>query len=492
MFYPDKFTILRKDRCLSINEIADKSKIARRTIYNWINQTTKPNELLCRKLANTLNVDVSEFTDYDNSANTMLYSNSDLFSDFETDEKIADIVNNNNLLIKTIEKSNSEITRINLLLRALFVSIKAPMFILDNNFTYIKANETFKKYVNFTAYKKITGFKDVDFFTTKQCEFFKKINEKVKEKRKPQFAKNINIDFLTTNKINKNRVFENSSYPILNSSGRFLGMIVFLRDVTESANQKIQLIRFENSIKHAANMGVWHKNAITGEYSIINDKITEITGYTREDFNTDKNLCETIIHEDDRKEVLKAVMDADKCFPIKHDYRIITKRGEIKWLHEKRAYQHDVNGILEVGFIRDITESKRNNEVQDALQSLLRIHTDFLDYVVWLIAFKKSERKGSFEYIYINNAVEIIFEESKENFKKNPYLLEELLHPDDKKRIIKWWKTLETSKKEKEFNIYKIITKSGKIKKIKDTHLRSLKNKNRNCVMGILEDITNE
>lgn len=102
-----------------------------------------------------------------------------------------------------------------------------------------------------------------------------------------------------------------------------------------------------------------------GEMRYISPAGSDISGYRSEELSTFPESCATIIHPDDLREWSNHVHEADnqgKPKPI--EFRIITKRGEIRWIsHICRPIYADDDIFLGIcGSNRDITEQKLSEE----------------------------------------------------------------------------------------------------------------------------------
>jgi len=91
-----------------------------------------------------------------------------------------------------------------------------------------------------------------------------------------------------------------------------------------------------------------------------------VTGYTKEEFESDKNLWYRIIFEEDRKAVIEQaekILSGRFVQPIEH--RIIHRDGSVRWVRNTPAFIHrdkEGNLIAYDGLIEDITERKRLEE----------------------------------------------------------------------------------------------------------------------------------
>jgi len=119
-------------------------------------------------------------------------------------------------------------------------------------------------------------------------------------------------------------------------------------------------------------------------YRSINDKdwtmeylsegFSAITGYSVEDIMEFKKLTfNDIIHPDYRHYLWEKwqVLLADKS-PLEEEYPIITKSGETRWVWERgRGIYNDDNSLIYLeGFIADITERKRSEQLQKVLYDI--------------------------------------------------------------------------------------------------------------------------
>jgi PAS domain S-box-containing protein len=87
-----------------------------------------------------------------------------------------------------------------------------------------------------------------------------------------------------------------------------------------------------------------------------------VTGYTSEHYAVDPNLWYTMVHEDDRKNVLeqaKFALAGLETPPLEH--RIVHKDGSVRWISNTLVTRRDEKGrvIMFDGLINDITERKR-------------------------------------------------------------------------------------------------------------------------------------
>lgn len=95
------------------------------------------------------------------------------------------------------------------------------------------------------------------------------------------------------------------------------------------------------------------------ERAWVNEAFTQLTGYTPEEF--EQVGREGLVHPEDLEKI-RDFIDG----PIgvsEHEFRIIRKDGEVRWLHERLRVQEEDGGIEVFGATRDVTVQKQAEQV---------------------------------------------------------------------------------------------------------------------------------
>lgn len=212
---------------------------------------------------------------------------------------------------------------------------------------------------------------------------------------------------------------------LTNEDGSIAGYAGIIGDLTEHEKLHESIISGDRKFHLLAENvpGVVYLCNNDEAYSIIyvNDQITTLTGYPKEDFYSGKINIAALFHPDDRKSVYDIVnrnVAERKAFRLR--YRIRHASGAWRWVDEMGTgvYQGEKLTMLE-GFILDITQQKEAEEnlwkaaqenlrffnspvnlnaVTDLQGNLLRISPSWTRILEWDEAELKS--KSIFEYVH--------------------------------------------------------------------------------------------
>lgn len=135
-----------------------------------------------------------------------------------------------------------------------------------------------------------------------------------------------------------------------------------------------------------------------GSFIYVSPSFERLTGYPADDFLTNSSLYYEVAHPDDREMIQKhfehILFPNDEICNLQ--FRIITKSGEIKWIHHtcQPAYNAEGDWIGQRGTNRDITFEKHAEKILLTSQKQLRALTNRLDEVA------EQERKNVARHIH--------------------------------------------------------------------------------------------
>jgi PAS domain S-box-containing protein len=165
------------------------------------------------------------------------------------------------------------------------------------------------------------------------------------------------------------RLISISGSPIYDEESRFTGYRGVGRDVTERRRAQRQLRESQRMLAsvlaNLPGMAYRCRNERGWPMEFVSDGAQALTGYAPADFTGGSVRYEQVIHSEDRAMVWDGVQRAvaqRERFQL--TYRIMTARGELRWVWEQgAAVASDGNGVVVLeGLVMDITERRRAQE----------------------------------------------------------------------------------------------------------------------------------
>ena len=151
-----------------------------------------------------------------------------------------------------------------------------------------------------------------------------------------------------------------------------------VREYTENLEQLVQEKTEDISLLMSTVPAVFFKGYKDWYVDFFSDRITEVTGYSRNDFHSRSVRWSDLVLPEDiniLKEILRAAWESDR--PYVREYRIRNKDGEIIWIQERSRLLLDEEGDIQavMGFIFDITQHKiLQMELENANEELRRLN----------------------------------------------------------------------------------------------------------------------
>jgi PAS domain S-box-containing protein len=154
----------------------------------------------------------------------------------------------------------------------------------------------------------------------------------------------------------------------------FERVIVSTEDITNRLESERIIIDTKQNVESLINTIdgiVWECDATTYNFGFISDKVTNILGYTPEEWVNDPHFWSNHIHPEDKEWVqsyckIKLNDNQDHDF----EYRMIAKDGKVVWLRDivNIIYAHGKPNMLR-GIMIDITQSKEaENELNNSFE----------------------------------------------------------------------------------------------------------------------------
>jgi PAS domain S-box-containing protein len=264
--------------------------------------------------------------------------------------------------------------------------------------------------------------------------------------------------------------------------------IAAIRDITERKQAEEALKGSEEKFRRLAENApdIIYRFRVSPDpgFEYISPAVTEIAGYTPQEFYDDPELGPNIIHPDDRSKlsgIYKGIIPEDP-----HQVRWIRKDGKIIWTEDRAIPIYNEKGefIAIEGIAREITAQK---EAEEALREAY----DIINKSPAIPFLWQNEEDWPVEYVSEN--VVDLFEYTAEEFMSGKVNYSKLIYPEDLERVGNEVTRYASEKGADRFSHepYRIVTKSGKVKWIEDkTYIRRDDKNNITHYQGIVEDIT--
>ncbi len=173
------------------------------------------------------------------------------------------------------------------------------------------------------------------------------------------------------------KIYQATVESLKNPSGEIEGTICVAQDITEERRALEELRKKDELYKllvENASDGIYllkNKNFI-----FVNPKFEEITGYRAEEVcNPGFNMMEIITPK--YRKIIEQRAEARKRgenISPKYEFEIITKNGDVRYVEANTVpLKIFEDGIQVLGILRDITDEKRSQQIQEKLQLQLEI-----------------------------------------------------------------------------------------------------------------------
>lgn len=236
-------------------------------------------------------------------------------------------------------------------------NMPVQIFWKNTDMVYRGGNAAFAKVVGFDSPKKVKGKTEADFLRPSDYnQKYLKWDKKVMESGKPM--NNHEEPFFRAD--GSRGIALTSRIPLFDENGKVDGLLGFSVDITEIKKAETELkeseARFKNYIESSP-YGVFVVDE-TGKYIDVNTAGTELTGYTREEFEN-LSIHDFILPEEEEYALNAFRQMIQENKPMNIDTQYKRKDGELRhW--DVNAIRIGSNRFL--GFSHDITERKKNEQ----------------------------------------------------------------------------------------------------------------------------------
>ncbi len=174
------------------------------------------------------------------------------------------------------------------------------------------------------------------------------------------------------------KIREIRAFPVLDEHGRVLMVVAHVRDITERRRGEEALKESERKYRRLVSTipAVAFRGYGDWTLDFFDDKIEELTGYPKEDFNSRKRRWCEIMVEEDLEPARQAFIQALKTTKSYiREYRIKDRYGKIHWIHARGQIICREDGSIDYvsGVFFDVTREKEMEELLAAEKERLAV-----------------------------------------------------------------------------------------------------------------------
>jgi PAS domain S-box-containing protein len=168
----------------------------------------------------------------------------------------------------------------------------------------------------------------------------------------------------------------------------------------------------------------------------ISPQYERLTGYTPEQRLMDPELWVRMLHPDDRERVLAESMRTNETGdPFDMEYRVVRADGATAWLHDHAVVVVGPDGRrMWHGVLQDITaEKEAERQLRDAEERYRQL-VEEIPAVTYLDECDPDDPQ-TWPTIYISPQVETVLGYTPEEWRADPSIWVNMIHPDDRERV---------------------------------------------------------
>lgn len=171
---------------------------------------------------------------------------------------------------------------------------------------------------------------------------------------------------------------ETHAVPLRDAAGRIASALGITLDITERKRAEAARLsieeRYRALVENMPALAYLAEANELGSTLYIGPQVSNVTGFSAEEWTRDPALWAKRLHPEDRERVLAEWADSvNTGTPFRTKYRVLTKDGRLIWWRDEAQLVHDDSGrALFHGIVRDVTaeeaEAEKRREAEQALR----------------------------------------------------------------------------------------------------------------------------
>ena len=242
------------------------------------------------------------------------------------------------------------------------------------------------------------------------------------------------------------------------------GFVINTRDVTRRKEAEERLREAEERYRMLVECipAITYIQQIRGnsESVYVSPQVTDILGYTPEEWTSTPDLWIKILHPDDREAVLAEDLRTNETRePFVMEYRQFAKDGHLVWMRDEATLVNNEEGepLYWLGVQIDITERKRVEEALGDAEQRYRSLVEQIPAVTYIDPVDDPDTS-----LYTSPQLEQMLGYTPEEWQTEK-LWPERLHPDDRERILAADERFESGGEESFSEEYRLLAKDGSV-----------------------------
>jgi PAS domain S-box-containing protein len=257
-------------------------------------------------------------------------------------------------------------SRVDISLRRVIDSLPLSIFWKDSNSRYLGCNEFFARAAGLADPRAVTGLSDCDMPWADNAERFRQQDRQILETGEPWRA----YDEAAATPDGTRVFLRTAKVPLRDAEGKVVGIVGAAEWINHTDLAPMDMPDPEERLRALTESAAEAVVVIQdGRIMYVNARGREIFGGTGEDL---LGLpVERVVHPSDRRRVLndfeQVLSGNEPAFASLYELRVFNREGRVRWIQASTTLMPWKGRAATLHFIIDVTPSRRQKEIQDAL-----------------------------------------------------------------------------------------------------------------------------
>ncbi|MCF7791469.1 MAG: PAS domain-containing protein [Victivallales bacterium] len=412
----EKIHKIRKEKGFSVTGLCRLVGISRTTLWKWEHMNLNPTEKLARRLAEVLNISLSEISNIEKTAPVSQYDLSNIVDSWLTltgvnDNDYRHEINN---VINVIRNLENKLNQSVFIIKALLDSMETMFYIKDINLKYLTANNVFLRNISYEPSALIKGKDDYNFFSQQEAKENTEQDRKVLKTGTPILREEGLIPGTR-----KRRWGLISKLPAFDKDEKIVGIVGTFVDITErkkSEETRELLEKILDTVPIVIN--IFDKEA---KKVIYGNKEADRIFKEQRNYYSKKTVLQNF------NNLLQTLRNKTTKFPKRTVYEFKTPSGESKWREDICSSMNYQDKQYFLRIERDYTDMKKVQVENELYREMFNEFSLEDNVITWAIMY---EDINKFQVCYLSNEFETVTGYPRSRFIEKSRLLESYVNVD--------------------------------------------------------------